>query len=147
MGVIVLGTIALGATGLFHVDTAAAAPRTPTHPAATTGGSWTEHAVCPGTGITVTLVASDVVIQPAPGGGQRVSGQVLATSSAGHAAHIALSYTAVGQSPGSTVITGTAVEIAPGEGPVVINGTASLAPDGLLGRAVGGVTDLCTTLG
>lgn len=147
MGVIVSGAIALGATGVFLVDSAAAAPGAPAHHTTATGGSWIEHAVCPGTGITVDLVASHVVTQPAPGGGQRVSGQVLATSSAGGAAHITVSYTAVSQAPGSTVVTGTAVEIAPGEGPVVIDGTATLAPDGLLGRAVGVVTDLCTTLG
>ena len=147
VGAIVLGAMAPGATGVFHADGAAAAPRTPAQHAATTGGSWTEHAVCRATGTVVNLVAWGVVTQPAPRGGQRVSGQVLATSSAGLSTHITLSYTAVSQAPGSTVVTGTAVEIAPGEGPVVIKGTAYLAPNGLLGRAVGVVTALCTTLG
>jgi len=147
IGVIASGTTALGATGVCNIDSAAAAPPAPARHAATAGGSWSEHAVCPGTGITVDLVASHVATRPGPGGGQRVSGRVLATSSAGHTAHIALSYTAVSQAPGSAVVTGTAVEIAPGEGPVVVKGTAYLAPDGLLGRAVGVVTDLCTTLG
>jgi hypothetical protein len=137
--------VALVASGAL-AGAAAASARTPHHQAASSGTSWTQHTVCPGSGMTVDLVASDVVTSSASGGAQHVTGKLVATSSAGHSADVALNYTVTSQAPGVSVVTGTAVELVAGGGAMVVRGTAYLAPDGFLGRFTGTTTALCSSL-
>ena len=75
-----------------------------------------------------------------------MTGQLVASSSAGHSADVALDYTLTSQAPGASVVTGTAVELVAGGGATVVHGTAYLAPDGFLGRDTGTATALCSSL-
>ena len=141
----VVAVVALASIGI--ASGAAAARASQGHASPGVSSSWTQHTVCPATGMVVTLQASHVQTRPAgPGGEQHVTGQILASSSAGHSTRLTLDYRVGSGELGSSVVRGSSVEILPGGAPVAVEGTAYLAPDGFLGRYTGRADALCATL-
>jgi len=118
-------------------------------PAGAAPSTWTQDATCPVSGLAVVLRGSEQVHATGPAADRHwtVGGTVTAT--AGHAtATYTLSYQGESASgAGGTEVTGRSVEIAPGGAPFAVDGTAYLAPDGFLGRAVGTTASICGQLG
>ncbi|HUY22084.1 MAG TPA: hypothetical protein VMV22_07060 [Acidimicrobiales bacterium] len=118
---------------------------------ASTVGSKTQAVVCPGSGLVLTLRSSSRsrAHSSGPGGPGWVSGQVLVTAADHRSTRFVTRYRRQGAPAGGegTVVTGQSVQISPGGGPFWVNGTAYLAPDGLLGRTTGSTTSICAALG
>lgn len=142
----VVAVVALATIGVAS-GAAAAARTSHGNVALAASTSWTQHTVCPTTGMAVTLHASQVqTTAVGPDGEKHVTGQVLASSSAGRSTILTLDYRVGSGELGSSVVQGSSVEILPGGAPVAVNGTVYLAPDGFLGRYTGSADALCTTL-
>jgi len=145
IGVAVLATLgtasAAAASNRGHTGTARSATRTAT---------WTQRAVCPGSGLVLTVTASHVRARPVGNGptrAQRVTAKVVARSPRHRAVRVAVDSRVISHPPGATVVTGRSVELAPGGGPYVVDGTAYLAPDGFLGHTTGRTASLCGAMG
>jgi hypothetical protein len=115
--------------------------------------AWTETANCPGSGVTLTLTASNLHTSWHGARAHRsssVSGDITVTARGHRAVTYAQGYQvrdAVPPDGGGTIVTGMSVQLTPGGGSYVVNGVAFLSPDGFLGRATGTTTSVCAALG
>jgi len=122
-------------------------------PAAAQTTAWTQTSTCPTSGLVLTLRAWNVRTTYQGAGAQRqwsVTGNVTVTAPNHTSVTYAEQYVGQDAPPpegGGTVVTGTSVQITPGGGPDVVDGVASLSPDGLLGRTSGTTTPVCAALG
>jgi hypothetical protein len=112
--------------------------------------SWSQRAVCPASGLTLGLRTSHTTIRYSGAGASRqwsVQGTVVVTAPGHRGADYTLSYVGQDSAGGGTTVTGRSVQIALGSGPVAVDGTAYLAPDGSLGRTTGSVSSICSAFG
>ena len=137
----------LAGAGFLASGGSAGAQAGPSHAA------WTQTATCPGSGVTLTLTASNLRTVWHGAGAKRwsaFSGDV-AVAAPGHpVVTYGESYRVHDTVPpggGGTVVAGTSVQLTPGGGAYVVSGTAFLSPDGLLGRASGTAASVCAAFG
>jgi len=114
-------------------------------PAAAAPTTWTQRALCPSGGRAVVLSATEDV-RHTGSGSWTVVGAVTATTGGAPPVTYHLAYRGQSAPAGATVLTGRSLDIAAGGAPVVVSGTATLAPDGFLGHAAGSVQSVCAAL-